>query len=81
MIKTIRSAWETSRSYFEIVERNNELRYNAGTTHEADRIIKELPETLVPRKSRDWVIMDLAAARDFFNLPFKKSWLDRFGKR
>ena len=81
VIKTIRSAWETSRSYFEIVERNNELRYNAGTTHEADRIIKELPETLVPRKSRDWVIMDLAAARDFFNLPFKKSWLDRFGKR
>ena len=35
-IKTIRSAWQTSRSSFEISRRNNELRYNAGATWEAD---------------------------------------------
>ncbi len=81
VIKAIRNAWETSRSSFEIVERSNELRYNAGAPYEAERIIKELPETLVARKSRDWVIMDLEAAREFFNLPFAKSWLDRFRKR
>ena len=77
-IKTIRSAWQTSRSSFEISEHANELRYNAGATYEADRILKELPETLEAHKSRDWVVMDLDVAREFFDVPFKKSWLDRF---
>ena len=79
-IKTIRSAWQTSRSSFEISEHANELRYNAGATYEADRILKELPETLEAHKSRDWVVMDLDVARDFFDIPFKKSWLDHFRK-
>ena len=77
-IKTIRNAWQTSRSSFEISEHANELRYNAGATYEADRILKELPETLEAHKSRDWVVMDLDVAREFFDVPFKKSWLDRF---
>lgn len=80
-IKTICSAWQTSRSSFEISEHANELRYNAGAPYEADRILKELPETLEAHKSRDWVVMDLAVAREFFDVPFKKSWLDRFRKR
>lgn len=80
-IKTIRSAWNTSRSSFEISERGNELRYNAGATWEADRILKELPETLEAHKSRDWVVMNLEEAKLFFDVPFKKSWLDRFQKR
>ena len=80
-IKTIRSAWQTSRSSFELSERSNELRYNAGAPWEADRILKELPETLEAHKSRDWVVMDLEEARKFFEIPFKKSWLDRFQKR
>ena len=79
-IKTIRSAWQPSRSSFEISEHANELRYNAGATYEADRILKELPETLEAHKSRDWVVMDLDVARDFFDIPFKKSWLDHFRK-
>ena len=79
-IKTIRNAWQTSRSSFEISEHANELRYNAGATYEADRILKELPETLEAHKSRDWVVMDLDVAREFFDVPFKKSWLDRFRK-
>lgn len=80
-IKTIRSAWNTSRSSFEISERGNELRYNAGATWEADRILKELPETLEAHKSRDWVVMNLEEAKLFFDISFKKSWLDRFQKR
>lgn len=80
-IKTIRNAWNTSRSSFELSERNNEIRYNAGAPWEADRILKELPETLEPHKSREWVVMNLDEARSFFDIPFKKSWLDRFQKR
>ena len=79
-IKTIRNAWNTSRSSFEISEQNNEIRYNAGATWEADRILKELPETLEAHKSRDWVVMNLEEAKTFFDVPFKKSWLDRFRK-
>lgn len=80
-IKTIRSAWQTSRESFEISEQSNEIRYNAGVHYEAERILKELPETLEAYKSRDWVVMNLAAAREFFDIPFKRSWLDRFRKR
>ena len=77
---TIRNAWKTSRTSFEISERANELRYNAGAPWEADRILKELPETLEAHKSRDWVVMNLEEARIFFTVPFKKSWLNRFRK-
>ena len=80
-IKTIRNAWDTSRSSFEISERNNEIRYNAGATWEADRILKELPETLEAHKSWEWVVMNLEEAKTFFDIPFKKSWLDHFQKR
>ena len=76
-IKMIRSAWKTSRKSFEINKKNNELRYNAGATYEADRIIKELPETLEARKSRDWIIMNLDSAIDFFGISFKRGFLQR----
>ena len=76
-IKMIRSAWKTSRKSFEINKKNNELRYNAGATYEADRIIKELPETLEARKSRDWIIMNLDSAIDFFGISFKRGLLQR----
>lgn len=78
--ETIRNAWQISRSSFEISERANELRYNAGAPWEADRILKELPETLEPHKSREWLIMNLEEARKFSDISFKKSWLDRFRK-
>ena len=80
-IKTIRNAWQTSRSSFDLSEKSNELRYNAGATWEAERILKELPETLEAHKSRDWVIMNLDEAKKFFDLSFKKSWLDYIRKR
>lgn len=52
-IKTIQNAWRTSPKTFTVDERRNELRYDAGATYEADRIIKELPENLeaaIPRQ-------------------------------
>lgn len=72
-IKTIRSAWKTSKKSFVIDKRNNELRYNAGAPYEADRLIKELQETLEARKSREWVVMNLEEANDFFGIKFRKN--------
>ena len=80
-IKTIRSAWNTSRSSFEISKRNNELRYNTGAPWEVDNILKELPESLEAHKSREWIVMNLKEARNFFDIPFQKSWFNLFPKR
>ncbi len=71
-IKTIRNAWKTSKESFKIVKKSNELRYNAGATYEADRIMKELPENLEAHKSREWIVMNLEAAQEFFDMTFKK---------
>jgi len=72
-IKAIQNAWKTSRKSFVITPRNNELRYNAGAPYEADRLMKELPETLEAHKSREWVVMNLDESRHFFEINFKKS--------
>ena len=72
-IKTIQMAWRTNPKAFDILERTNELRYNAGATWEADRIMKELPETLEARKSRECIVMNLTEARLFFGVSFKKA--------
>jgi len=77
-IKVIQMAWRTSRKSFAVNTRVNELRYNAGATFEVDRLIKELPETLEPRKSRDWLIVNLDSAREFFGINFRSSIIDRF---
>ena len=72
-IKTVCSAWKTSKKSFVIDKRSNELRYNAGAPYEADRLIKELPETLEARKSREWVVMNLEESKAFFGIKFKKA--------
>ncbi len=74
-IKTIKNAWKTSRDSFKIIKKSNELRYNAGATYEADRIMKELPENLEAHKAREWIVMNLEAAQDFFDMKFKKGLL------
>ena len=76
-IKTIQNAWKTSRKSFVINTRNNELRYNAGVYYEADRLMKELPETLEAHKSREWVVMNLDEARKFFEINFKRTLFGR----
>ena len=74
---TIINAWKTDPKAFVVLKRINELRYNAGQTYEAERLMKELPETLEARKSREWVAMNLEAARDFFGIDFKKRLFHR----
>ena len=73
-IKTIRNAWKTSRKSFMVIPKSNELRYHAGQTYDAARLIKELPETLEAHTSREWVVMNLEEAKDFFNIIFKKGF-------
>ena len=74
-IKTIKDAWANSRKSFDVKLRSNELCYNVGVHYEADRLLKELPETLEARKVRDSVVMNLAEAKEFFGIDFKQSWL------
>ena len=80
-IKTIVNAWKTSSGSFEIIARNNELRYNAGNTWDVDRILKELPETLEPHKSRDWLVMNLDEAQEFFGLSFEQTFWEKLHQR
>ena len=70
-IQTIQTAWKANPKAFEVNERTNIVRYEAGENWDADRLMKELPETLCARRSRDSVIMDLDAARAFFGIDFK----------
>jgi len=37
-----------------------------------DKILKELPEDLKAHKSREWIVMDLDKACEFFSVNFKK---------
>lgn len=78
VIQTITTAWNNNRGQFEIDARRNLLKYNAGQTYDASRIVKELPETLVPTASRELVIMRLDVAKEFFGIEFKHGFLDRF---
>lgn len=72
-IQAITVAWRTSRNCFVINKNANELRYNAGQSYDADRIIRELPETLEATKSREWIIMRLDEAKKFFGIKFSNS--------
>ena len=73
--EAIIGAWRNSPKSFVIQPKTNELRYNAGQTYEADRLMKELPETLEAKKSREWVTMNLTEAKKFFGVEFRKSIL------
>ena len=73
-IKSIQDAWKISKDAFTIKPKTNELRYNAGTSYDADRIIKELPENLEAHKTRDTIVMNLDEAKQFFEIDFKLPW-------
>ncbi|MBP5155798.1 MAG: hypothetical protein J6252_04370, partial [Clostridia bacterium] len=74
VMKTIREAWKTSKKLFTVSKSNNELRFNAGETYEANYLIKELPETLEAHRMGDCVVMNLTEASEFFGIDFKKRW-------
>jgi len=71
-IKKIQTAWQINRKAFDINKKHGQLRFNAGQTWEADRIIKELPEDLEAHKSGEWIVMDLRKASEFFGITFSK---------
>jgi hypothetical protein len=73
VIKTVQNAWRVNRKLFVVDKKNGELRYNSMQTYEADRIIKELPEDLEAHRIREWVIMNLNKACDYFEVNFMKS--------
>jgi hypothetical protein len=75
-IKAIQNAWKINKKAFVVDKKTGQLRYNAGQVWEADRIIKELPEDLEANKTREWVMMDLDKAGEFFGINFKRG---RFG--
>lgn len=81
VIETIQRTWRTSRKSFDVSVRSNELRYNAGTPYDVDRLLKELPETLEPRRSRDWLIVNLDEAKKFFKIDFKPTLAQRIFSR
>jgi len=71
-IKAIQRAWAINKKSFNIDKRLGQLKYNAGQSYEADRILKELPEDLEAHKSREWIVMDLERSCDFFGINFNK---------
>ena len=77
-IKIISNAWKINKKSFVVDKKLGLLRYDTGNIHEANQILKELPEDLEPQKTRDWITMDLDRACDFFGINFKKKSL--FGK-
>lgn len=70
-IKAVQNAWNASKKSFSVNKATNELRYNAGPSWEADRLMKELPETLEAHKAREYIVMNLDAAKEFFEIEFR----------
>ena len=73
-IETIQKSWKINKKSFDVDNRNNELRYLAGESWDADRLIKELPENLEARKSQKTVVMNLEEAKKFFEIDFKRGF-------
>jgi hypothetical protein len=71
-IQVIKTAWSSNPNSFEVDERAGTVRYDAGVNWDADRLMKELPENLCAKRSRDSVIMELDEAREFFGIDFRK---------
>ena len=71
-LQVIREAWQTNPKAFIVDKRTRTLQYDAGGNWDADRLMKELPETLCARRLRDSIIMDLEVAKAFFGINFKE---------
>lgn len=74
-IKIVKKAWEINPKSFKIDKKHNEIRFDVGDTHEANRIMKELPETLEAHKSQTTIVMNLDEAKKFFGIDFKRNIL------
>lgn len=72
-IKAIQTAWKFNRDRFSINKKRNILSFAIKDQHEINRIRKELPDSLQAKVSHDTLIMDLAKAKDFFEIEFKNA--------
>ena len=71
-IDVIQEAWKHNKKSFSVDKQHGELRYNAGATYEAERLLKEIPETLEAHKTREWITMNLDEATTYFDIDFTK---------
>jgi hypothetical protein len=81
-IDTIRRAWMINKKAFSFDKKQNTLTYNAGQNWDASYIVKELPEDLEAKQSRELVVFDIDKASRFFEIDFRKEfgWIGRFIK-
>ena len=81
-IDTIRRAWMINKKAFIYDKKQNTLTYNAGQNWDASYIVKELPEDLEAKQSRELVVFDIDKASSFFEIDFKKefSWIGKLMK-
>jgi hypothetical protein len=81
-IDTIRRAWMANRKAFIFDKKQNTLTYNAGQNWDAGYIVKELPEDLEAKQSRELVVFDIDKASAFFDIDFRKelSWISKIIK-
>lgn len=81
-IDTIRRAWMINKKAFTYDKKQNTLTYNAGQNWDASYIVKELPEDLEAKQSRELVVFDIDKASRFFEIDFKRefTWIGRFIK-
>lgn len=81
-IDTIRRAWMANKKAFIFDKKQNTLTYNAGQNWDAGYIVKELPEDLEAKQSRELVVFDIDKASTFFDIDFRKelSWISKIIK-
>lgn len=70
-IKVIKDAWNINKKLFLVSKKSNELKYDCGNNWDAERLMKELPETLEAHKTNQFITMDLKEAKEFFGINFR----------
>lgn len=68
VVERFQTDWRMRPKLFRVDRRNQRLIYDAEATYEADRLLKQLPETLLASKSGSSVSMDYKEACAFFRL-------------
>lgn len=79
-IDTIRRAWQFEKDAFEVYTKKNLLEYRIadnGNIHMLSHINQELPPSLNSQVTSRTLTMDLDAAKEYFGIDFKKSFIDK----
>ena len=76
VIDAINLAWDVNKRAFIVKKKENQLQFDVGDPHDANRILKQLPESLEGKKAgRGVIVMNLKEAKEFFGNPFQKNIL------